>query len=136
MNFLNPLFLFGLAAAAVPILIHLFTRKRPREMKFPSLEFLAEVNRSEIRRLRLKQWLLLLLRTLAIVALALAMSRPALKGTSGLGRGASTTVVALVDQSGSMGAVASGGTLILSGLLRTQAPLVREAYANRGQAVV
>lgn len=28
--------------------------------------------------------------------------------------------------------VAPGGTLILSGLLRTQAPLVREAYANRG----
>ena len=54
MNFLNPLFLFGLAAAAVPILIHLFTRKRPREMKFPSLEFLSEVNRSEIRRLRLR----------------------------------------------------------------------------------
>ena len=111
MSFLNPLFLFGLAAAAVPILIHLFTRKRPREMAFPSLEFLAEVNRSEIRRLRLRQWLLLLLRTLAIAALALAMSRPALKGTAGLGRGGSTTVVALVDQSGSMGAVAAGGTL-------------------------
>jgi ribosomal protein L11 methyltransferase len=29
-------------------------------------------------------------------------------------------------------ATAPGGTLILSGLLRTQAPLVREAYANRG----
>jgi hypothetical protein len=128
MNFLNPLFLFGLAAAALPILIHLFTRKRPREMKFPSLEFLAEVNRSEIRRLRLRQWLLLLLRTLAIVALALAMSRPALKGNSGLGRGASTTVVALVDQSGSMGAVSPGGTLIgesrraVEGLLSTLGP--------------
>ena len=75
MSFLNPLFLIGLAAAAIPILIHLFTRKRPREMAFPSLEFLAEVNRSEIRRLRLRQWLLLLLRTLAIAALALAMAK-------------------------------------------------------------
>ncbi|MGH7731747.1 MAG: BatA domain-containing protein, partial [Candidatus Eiseniibacteriota bacterium] len=82
MSFLNPLFLFGLAAAAVPILIHLFTRKRPREMRFPSLEFLSEVNRSEIRRLRLRQWLLLLLRTLAVAALALAISRPALRGTA------------------------------------------------------
>ena len=43
MNFLNPLFLFGLGAAAIPILIHLFTRRRPREVKFPSLEFLTEV---------------------------------------------------------------------------------------------
>ena len=29
-------------------------------------------------------------------------------------------------------AVAPGGTLILSGLLRSQAPLVRDAYASRG----
>ena len=54
MSFLNPFFLFGLAAAAIPILIHLFTRRRPRERPFSSLEFLSEVNQSEIRRLRLK----------------------------------------------------------------------------------
>jgi aerotolerance regulator-like protein/VWA domain-containing protein len=127
-SFLNPLFLFGLAAAAVPILIHLFTRKRPREMRFPSLEFLSEVNRSEIRRLRLRQWLLLLLRTLAVAALALAISRPALRGTAGLGRNASTTVVALVDRSASMGAMAPDGTLLagarraVEGLLATLGP--------------
>ena len=51
MNFLNPLFLFGLAAASIPIIIHLFTRRRPKEIRFPSLEFLSEVNQSEIRRL-------------------------------------------------------------------------------------
>lgn len=128
MSFLNPLFLFGLAAAAVPILIHLFTRRRPREMAFPSLEFLSEVNRSEIRRLRLRQWLLLLLRTLAVAALALAISRPALRGTAGLSRNASTTVVALVDRSGSMGAMAPDGTLLagarraVEGLLATLGP--------------
>ncbi len=107
MNFLNPLFLFGLAAAAIPILIHLFTRRRPREVRFPSLEFLAEVNQSEIRRLKLKQWLLLLLRTLAVAAIALAMSRPALPGGAGRRNEASTTLVALVDVSGSMGALAA-----------------------------
>src|SRR5437762_3865001 len=109
MNFLNPLFLFGLAAAAIPVLIHLFTRRKPREIRFPSLEFLAEVNQSEIRRLRIKQWLLLLLRTLAIAAIALAMARPAMRGSVGLKSGAATTVVALIDQSGSMGAAAPGG---------------------------
>src|SRR5207244_8244717 len=74
LSFLNPLFLFGLAAAAIPVIIHLFTRKRPREMPFSSLEFLSEVNQSEIRRLKIKRWLLRLLRTLAIAALALARS--------------------------------------------------------------
>ncbi len=128
MSFLNPLFLFGLVAAAVPILIHLFTRRRPRERAFPSLEFLSEVNRSEIRRLRLRQWLLLLLRTLAVAALALAISRPALRGAAGLSRSASTTVVALVDRSGSMGAAAPDGTVLaaarraLEGLLATLGP--------------
>ncbi len=52
MSFLNPLFLFGLLAAAIPVVIHLFTRRRPKEIRFPSLEFLSEVNQSEIRRLR------------------------------------------------------------------------------------
>ncbi|MFN8586597.1 MAG: BatA and WFA domain-containing protein [Candidatus Eisenbacteria bacterium] len=107
MNFLNPLVLFGLGAAAIPILIHLFTRRRPREVQFSSLEFLQEVHQSEIRRLKLKQWLLLLLRTLAIAALALAMARPALKG--GTGAGATSSLVVLVDVSGSMGAPAADG---------------------------
>jgi hypothetical protein len=106
LSFLNPFFLFGLFAAAIPILIHLFTRRRPREIRFPSLEFLTEVNQSQIRRLKLKQWLLLLLRTLAIIAIALAMARPALRGTAGLKSGAATTIVALVDRSGSMAAEA------------------------------
>ncbi len=113
MSFLNPLFLIGLAAAAIPIIIHLFTRRRPREVRFPSLEFLTEVNQSEIRRLKLRQWLLLLLRALAIAALALAISRPALRGSVGPHRGAATSIVALVDQSGSMGAAGTaGGTLM------------------------
>jgi len=103
MNFLNPLFLFGLGAAAIPILIHLFTRRKPREVRFPSLDFLAEVNQSEIRRLRIKQWLLLLLRALAVAFLALALARPSLQG-SARGGTAASTLVALVDVSGSMGA--------------------------------
>jgi hypothetical protein len=111
LNFLNPLFLFGLAAAAIPIVIHLFTRKRPRELIFSSLEFLSEVNRSEIRRIQIKQWLLLLLRTLAVAALALAMARPVLRGGIGTRQGAATTVVVLVDRSGSMGSAARSGTL-------------------------
>jgi hypothetical protein len=109
MNFLNPLFLFGLAAAAIPVIIHLFTRRRPREIRFPSLEFLSEVNQSELRRLQLKQWLLLLLRALAVACIALAMARPALRGAIGATSRAATSVVVLCDQSGSMGAAGAGG---------------------------
>lgn len=115
MNFLNPLFLFGLAAAAIPILIHLFTRRRPREVRFSSLEFLSEVQQSEIRRLRIKQWLLLALRTLAVLAIATAMARPALPGGAGrAGEAAATTIVALIDVSGSMGALAADNRPLLA----------------------
>ena len=114
MSFLNPIFRIGLAAATIPIIIHLFTRRRPREQVFPSLEFLTEVNQSEIRRLKLRQWLLLLLRTLAVAAIALAMARPAVRGASGWRSAAATTVVALVDQSGSMGAAGAGGPALLA----------------------
>ena len=114
MSFLNPLFLIGLAAAAIPVIIHLFTRRRPREVRFPSLEFLSEVNQSEIRRLRLKQWLLLLLRTLAVASIAVAMARPALRGSVGPSRAAATSIVALVDQSGSMSAAGSSGATLLA----------------------
>ena len=116
MNFLNPLVLFGLAAAAIPILIHLFTRRRPREVKFSSLEFLVEVHQSEIRRLKLKQWLLLLLRTLAIAALALAMARPAVR--NGAGGQSSSTLVALVDMSGSMQAIGADGRTLAAAARR------------------
>jgi len=127
-NFLNPLFLFGLAAAAIPILIHLFTRRRPREMRFPSLEFLSEVNQSEIRRLRLRQWLLLLLRALAVAAIALAMARPALRGSAGGGR-AATTVVVLLDRSGSMGAEGARGPVF-----RDATRAVEDLFATLGPA--
>ncbi len=129
MNFLNPLFLFGVAAAAVPILIHLFTRRRPREVRFPSLEFLTEVHQSEIRRLKLKQWLLLLLRALAIACLAIAMSRPALRGNAA-GSAAASSLVALVDESGSMGAPGPDGRPLTAAARR----VVDDLLATMGPA--
>jgi hypothetical protein len=127
-SFLNPLFLAGLAAAAIPIIIHLLTRRRPREVMFPSLEFLSEVNQNEIRRLRIKQWLLLALRTLAVAAIAIAMARPALKGSAGRASRAATTVVALCDRSGSMGAAGPGGVTLVAEARR----LIEDLFTTLG----
>lgn len=104
LTFLNSVFLAGLAAASLPILIHLFSRRRTREARFPSLEFLQEVSRKKIRRLQLRQFLLLALRVLIIGFFALALARPALQSAGGpLGRGSSTIAIVL-DDSYSMGA--------------------------------
>jgi hypothetical protein len=89
MMFLNPLALFALAAAAIPIAVHLFNFRRPRKIDFSSLVFLREVERSAMQRLRIRQWLLLALRTLAIACLVLAFSRPTLTGGLGAFIGAS-----------------------------------------------
>jgi len=109
MNFLNPLFLVGLAAAAVPLLIHLLTRRRPRRTEFSSVEFLREARVVQMRRFRLREWLLLLLRMLAVACLALALARPVLQGAAA--GGGSTAVTLLVDKSLSMQAREGDGTL-------------------------
>ena len=71
LSFLNGAFLVGLAAAALPVLIHLLSRRRARDLPFSHTEFLDEITRRKVRRLKLRQWLLLLLRTLAVACLAL-----------------------------------------------------------------
>ena len=103
MTFLNPLLLIGLAAAAIPILVHLFNFRRPRRVVFSSLTFLRELERSTMQRMRVQQWLLLAVRILALACLALAFARPVLKGGSGgaLGR-ANASIVLVLDNSRSM----------------------------------
>jgi hypothetical protein len=110
MTFLNPLLLMGLAAAVVPLVIHLLTRRRPKRTEFSSVEFLREVRLAEMRRFRLREWLLLLLRVLAVACLALALARPALQGDVLPGRG-TTTALLLIDRSLSMAALEGDGTL-------------------------
>ncbi|HEX9006177.1 MAG TPA: BatA domain-containing protein [Bacteroidota bacterium] len=113
MTFLNPLVLFGLAAAAIPILIHLLNLRKLRTIEFSSLRFLKELQRSSIRRLRIRQWILLAIRTLLIAALVLAFSRPALKGSFAnlIGGRAATTMVVLMDDSPSMTVRSQEGVL-------------------------
>ena len=104
MTFLNPLALAGLAAAAIPIILHLLNLRKLKTVEFSSLQFLKELQKSKIRRVKIRQLLLLVLRTLLIVALVLAFSRPALRGTLAgtIGTHAKTTMVILLDDSPSM----------------------------------
>ena len=103
MAFLNPLFLIGLLAAAVPLLIHLWSRRQAVTVDFSSLMFLVAAHRQNVRRLQLKQLLILLLRMLIVALIALALARPFL--TLGLPLSAvraKTDVVIVLDNSYSM----------------------------------
>ncbi|OGU46714.1 MAG: hypothetical protein A2X68_04125 [Ignavibacteria bacterium GWC2_56_12] len=104
MTFLQPLFLFGLLAAAIPLVLHLLTLRRLRTVEFSTLAFLKELQKSRIRKIRLRQLLLLLLRMLIIILLVIAFSRPTLEGSvpSALGSATRTSAVLVVDDSYSM----------------------------------
>lgn len=77
--FANPLMLWGLAAASLPILIHLLNRRRFREVQWAAMRFLLAAVRKNQRRVKIEQWLLLAVRTLILICLAVAMAKPALE---------------------------------------------------------
>ena len=80
LTFLHPVFLFGTLAAAVPVVIHLIYRRRALVHHFPAVRFLLLADKRTARKFRVHQWLLLALRVLAILLLALLLSRPRLIG--------------------------------------------------------
>jgi len=75
MQFANPIFLWGLLAVPLPILLHLFFRRRKARIPFSTLQFFQHRKRYLAHRRRLRELLLLLIRTLALLCLVLALSR-------------------------------------------------------------
>ena len=76
LGFGSPLMLWGLAAASIPILIHLLHRRRFQTVPWAAMRFLLAATKKQSRRLKLEQLLLLAVRTLIVLLIALAMSRP------------------------------------------------------------
>ncbi|MCZ6858008.1 MAG: BatA domain-containing protein [Gemmatimonadetes bacterium] len=107
MGFLQPLALFGLFATAIPPLLHLLARRLPPVVPFPAVRYLSETERRHSRRLKLRNLLLLLLRTFLILLIALAMSRPIARVPFG-GSHEPAALGLLVDNSLSSGAVVDG----------------------------
>jgi hypothetical protein len=103
MTFINSALLAGLAAVAIPLIIHLFSRRRFPRIDFSTLRFLKRLQRQQLRRLKLRQWLLLLLRMLGILLIALGFARPALTGRSGFGALSSGRVGMAIVLDGSAG---------------------------------
>ena len=81
LTFLQPLFLLGTLAAAVPVIIHLIYRRRALVHRFPAVRFLLLADKRTARKFRLNQWLLLALRVLAILLLAVVLARPHVTGS-------------------------------------------------------
>ncbi len=113
-TFLNSAILLGLAAVSIPILIHLFTRQKSKIVNFSSLKFLRELQKQQIRKIKIRQILLLILRTLLILAIVLAFARPTLKSgdAASLESSAQLTAVIILDNTMSMGRMSDGRRLL------------------------
>ncbi|MHB8900361.1 MAG: BatA domain-containing protein, partial [Thermoguttaceae bacterium] len=85
MTFLNASLLAGTALVALPIVLHLIMRRKPRHLEFPALRFLETRRQTNQRQLRLRHLLLLALRVAAIFFLAAALARPSVKFSGALG---------------------------------------------------
>ncbi|MFN3306188.1 MAG: vWA domain-containing protein [Candidatus Kapaibacteriota bacterium] len=103
MHFLNPFYLLGLVLAAIPIVIHLLILRKNKIVDFSSLRFLKELQKTQIKKIKIKQWLLLVLRTLIIVFLSLSFARPVVRSNFPLLRNYSNvSAVIIMDNSISM----------------------------------
>lgn len=112
MQFVNPLFLFGLFAISVPVIIHLFNFRRYRKVFFTNVKFLQEIKQETQKRSQLRHLIILALRILAIAALVFAFAQPYIpvsKNSKPVAGG--NTVSVFVDNSFSMEAMGSNGSL-------------------------
>lgn len=78
MSLLHPVLLFGLGLAAIPILLHLLLKAKPKRLIFPALRLIQQNRRQNVRRLQLRHLWLLLLRIGVIVLIVIAITRPSL----------------------------------------------------------
>ncbi len=119
--------LWGLPLVLLPLVIHLLNRLRYRTVAWGAMPFLLAATRRSTRHARIRQWLLLALRMLALLLLVLALSRPQVGGWLGLAMGGPPdTILLLVDRSASMGAIDENG-----GVTRLQHGLQALAEAAR-----
>ena len=103
MSFLQPFLLFGLPFVLVPILVHLLNKRRHRTYKWAATMFLVRATQQARGRRRLRHFLILACRVLAVAALIFALSRPLAGGwVSWFGGNRPEAILLLLDRSASM----------------------------------
>lgn len=103
--FANPAFLWALAAAAVPLMLHMFQRRRTVVTPFPTVRFLKAAQKNSSSRVRFENFFLWLLRTLLMIMIALAFALPVIRNstnTSGWLTRSNRDIALVIDGSYSM----------------------------------
>ncbi len=113
MQFVNPAYLFGLFAVAIPVIIHLFNFRRFRKVYFTNVRFIKELKQETQKRSQLRHLIILLLRILAVVSLVMIFAQPYIPFKENKAPIAARNAVSVfVDNSFSMEAVGGNGSLL------------------------
>lgn len=130
LGFLAPLFVAaGVIGASIPIILHLLNRERARQLIFSTVRFIQMSHQTNVRRHKLKRWLLLLMRILILALLGVAFARPFFAASPVITQkiGGKRNTVIILDTSYSMQYkevfedAKAEGTKILGGLDSTDA---------------
>ena len=129
MQFLSPLFLIGLVAVAIPVVVHLFNFRRYKKVYFSNVELLQQLQTETRKQSRLKQWLVLALRILCIVFIVLAFAQPVIPdGKNKVAATGNKYVSVYIDNSFSMEATTTHGTKL--DMAKRKAREIAEAHSN------
>ncbi|MCR5193132.1 MAG: BatA and WFA domain-containing protein [Bacteroidales bacterium] len=112
MIFTYPLFLIGLVAMAIPVIVHLFNFRRYKKIFFSNVEKLEEMQSETRRQSTLRQILIMVARMLAIAFLALAFAQPVIKRSDKTIRAGRNDVAIFIDNSYSMQNIDGNGPMI------------------------
>jgi Aerotolerance regulator N-terminal/von Willebrand factor type A domain len=109
-SFLNSAILAAAATALIPLLIHLFSKRKMKVVVFSSLRYLHGMQKRQVRRIKIRQILLLALRTMILLLAVMAFARPVTK-SGYLGSHAGVSAVIVLDVSASMSQQTNNGPL-------------------------
>ena len=105
MTSLNSLPLWGTLAAlgiSIPIVLHILNKARPKKVNWAAMELLQKTTQQQSKKIKLEDWLLMVLRCLTFLLVALAMMRLVFVNSSDLFSGASKELILVIDSSYSM----------------------------------
>ena len=121
MSFLNGWFVYALPLAALPIIIHLINQRRYQTTRWAAMMFLLAANKMSRGYAKLRQWIILAMRVLAVAGLIFVVGRPLTGGWLGQAAGGrADTTILLLDRSPSMQQVGLGaeGSKLATGRAR------------------
>lgn len=129
MQFVYPAFLWALAAISIPIIIHLFHFRRYRKVVFSDIRFLKQLQDQNKSKQKLKDWLILLCRILAISALVMAFAQPFIPLGENSRLSGHKSISLFIDNSFSMNAEGKEGPLFEAAKAKARA--IIQAYGNQ-----